>query len=76
MIKTELEWYSVEEKLPQDREFVFVCYRIDNNIWYDFLWYNKEDKVFEHTDFNVELKDVIAWSELPKEGEYYGERNS
>ena len=69
MVKTELEWHTVKEKLPENKELVLVCYRINNNIWYDFLWYNKEYKVFEHADFNVELKDVIAWSELPKKEE-------
>lgn len=66
MIKTELEWYSVEEKLPQNREFVLVCYQ-SSAIWYNYAWFNKTDNVFEYSDFDIPLKDVIAWTRLPKE---------
>ena len=36
-------------------------------IWYNYAWFNKTDNVFEHSDFDIPLKDVIAWTRLPKE---------
>ena len=73
MVKTELEWYTVKEKLPEDKEFVLVCYQ-SSTIWYDYVWFNKTDNVFEHSDFNIPLKNVIAWTRLSKEEILCGQR--
>ena len=74
MVKTELEWYSLTEKEPDVHDYVLILYNCYGNRLYECMWYR--DGYFERDSLIVTCNKVIAWSELPKEGEYHGEKNS